>query len=107
MKIVTSRISGLIFPSRLQKNQGTLTVTSPASEKVMTPPQIHISWETLSRVGMFASNTVGAPVTHGAGVFGIQGIGVSTPRAAAVAAATVGLEGDIHIPKGMIFVIGM
>jgi hypothetical protein len=68
---------------------------------------MHISWETLSSVGMLASSTVGAPVTHGAGVAGTQGIGVSTPNAAAVAAATVGLEGDMHIPKGIIFVIGM
>jgi hypothetical protein len=37
----------------------------------------------------------------------MQGIGVSTPIAAAVAAATVGLEGDWHIPKGMMLVIGM
>jgi hypothetical protein len=37
----------------------------------------------------------------------MQGIGVSTPNAAAVAAATAGLAGDIHIPNGMMFVMGM
>jgi hypothetical protein len=37
----------------------------------------------------------------------MQGIGVNTPKAAVVAAATSGLEGDMHIPKGMILVIGM
>jgi hypothetical protein len=37
----------------------------------------------------------------------MQGIGVSTPRAAAVAAATVGLAIDVHIPKGMILTIGI
>jgi len=37
---------------------------------------------------------------------GTQGIGVSTPRAAAVAAATAGLAGDVHMPKGDTFVIG-
>ena len=73
----------------------------------MTPPQIHISCETLSSEGKFPSNTVGAPVIQGAGVAGMQGIGVSTPRAAAVAAATTGLEGDVHMPKGMILVIGI
>ena len=34
-------------------------------------------------------------------------MGVSTPSAAAVAAATVGLEGEQHIPNGMIFTMGM
>jgi hypothetical protein len=36
----------------------------------------------------------------------MQGIGVNAPMAAAVAAATVGLEGVVHIPKGMMFTIG-
>ena len=53
------------------------------------------------------SITVGAPATHGVVVAGIQGIGVSTPRAAAVAEATTGLDGVVHIPKGMILTIGM
>src|ERR1017187_9151298 len=55
---------------------------------------------------MFPNITVGAPGTQGAGVFGIHGMGVSTPRAAAVAAATVGLAGDMHMPNGMMFIIG-
>jgi hypothetical protein len=37
----------------------------------------------------------------------MQGIGVSTPIAAAVAAATIGLAGDMHMPNGMIFTSGM
>src|ERR1700733_14288304 len=68
---------------------------------------MHISCETLSSEGKFPSKTVGAPATHGAGVAGMQGMGVSTPRAAAVAAATVGLAIDVHIPKGMILTIGI
>jgi hypothetical protein len=32
-------------------------------------------------------------------------MGVSTPRAAAVAAATVGFASDLHIPNGMILTI--
>ena len=56
---------------------------------------------------MLASRTVGAPGTHGAGVFGMHGMGVSTPIAAAVAAATIGFAGDIHIAKGMMFTNGM
>src|ERR1700733_4476445 len=86
---------------------GICTVSSPASLKVMTPPQMHISCETLSSEGKFPNSTVGPPATQGAGVAGMQGIGVSTPRAAAVAAATTGFEGDIHMPKDMIFTIGM
>ena len=36
----------------------------------------------------------------------MHGMGVSTPRAAAVAAATVGFAGEMHMPNGMIFTIG-
>jgi hypothetical protein len=46
------------------------------------------------------------PGIHGAGVFGMQGIGVSTPMAAVVAAATVGLAGHEHIPKVGTLTIG-
>ena len=50
---------------------------------------------------------MGVPVIQGVVVAGIQGIGVSTPIAAAVADATIGLLGVVHIPKGMIFTIGL
>jgi hypothetical protein len=50
--------------------------------------------------------TLGLPGTHGAIVFGTQGIGVSTPSAAAVAEATVGFASDVHIPKGGMFTMG-
>ena len=39
-------------------------------------------------------------------VTGMQGCGVSTPRAAVVAAATCGLLRVVHMPKGRIFFIG-
>lgn len=51
--------------------------------------------------------TVADPGAHGAAITGIQGCGVNTPRAAAVAAATWGFDGLMHIPKGMIFTIGL
>jgi hypothetical protein len=86
---------------------GTITVNSPGSTNVITPPHMHISVEVLSSVGMSANITVGAPGTQGATVAGMQGIGVSTPIAAAVAAATIGLAGDMHIPNGMMFTRGM
>lgn len=73
---------------------------------LMTPPQLQISFELLLRVGLLAMSTVGHPGAQGAVVIGMQGMGVSTPSAAAVAAATVGLASDIHIPKGMIFFMG-
>ena len=37
----------------------------------------------------------------------MQGMGVSTPSAAAVAAATVGLAGLLHMPNGMMLTIGL
>ena len=99
----------MIIPERVSTASvyGTSTVTSPGVVKVITPPQMHINCDVLSRVGALASRTVGAPGIHGAGVFGMHGIGVRTPKAAVVAAATVGLAGDMHAPNGMIFTIGM
>ena len=73
----------------------------------ITPPQMHISFELLLRAGILAIRTVGEPAIQGAGVTGTQGIGVKTPRAAAVALITAGLAGELHMPKGMMFTIGM
>jgi hypothetical protein len=67
---------------------------------------LHISFELLLSAGMLAINTVGEPTIHGDAVAGTHGIGVKTPNAAAVAAATVGFDGDEHMPNGMMFVIG-
>lgn len=47
------------------------------------------------------------PGVQGATVTGMQGIGVSTPKAAAVAAATIGLEGELHMANGGIFTMGI
>jgi hypothetical protein len=47
------------------------------------------------------------PGVQGAVVTGMQGIGVNTPSAAAVADATVGLAIDMHIPKGGMLVMGI
>ena len=38
---------------------------------------------------------------------GVQGIGVKTPRAAAVAEATAGLAIELHIPNGAILTKGL
>jgi len=84
-----------------------MTVNSPGVTNVMTPAHMHMRVEVLSSVGMLPRRTVGAPGTHGATVIGIQGIGVSTPIAAAVAAATIGFAGDMHMANGMMFTMGM
>ena len=56
--------------------------------------------------GRFPHRTVGDPGTHGLTVTGTHGIGVSTPSAAAVAAATVGLASEVHSPNGKMLTIG-
>lgn len=38
---------------------------------------------------------------------GMQGWGVNTPKAAIVAAATCGLEGERHMANGMMFTMGL
>jgi len=60
----------------------------------------------LFKAGMLPNITVGEPGVHGAGMTGTQGIGVSTPIAAAVAEATVGFARDVHTPNGRILTIG-
>ena len=71
------------------------------------PAHVHMHVDVLFKIGCPPSRTVGEPGIHGAIVIGMQGIGVKTPSAAAVAAATIGFDGDMHIPNGMIFTIGI
>ena len=59
------------------------------------------------KVGKFWVSTWGLPGAQGATVFGIQGMGVSTPQAAEVAEATVGLASERHIPKVGMLTIGL
>src|SRR5690242_14645753 len=72
----------------------------------MTPPQAQLQTEQSSSAGMSSILVRTAPGAQGAGVFGMQGCGVSTPSATAVAAATCGLDGVMHMPKGMMLSIG-
>src|SRR5471032_919719 len=60
----------------------------------------------LLSAGMPPISTVGEPGAHGAAVAGMQGICVITPSAAAVAAATIGLAGLLHMPKVGTLTIG-
>src|SRR5579883_3668910 len=84
-----------------------LTVAWPAKETVMTPPHMHMHWQVLVSAGAPSIITVGDPGAQGAVVAGMQGCGVSTPSAAAVAAATCGFDGLMHMPKPEILAIGM
>src|SRR5437870_4664119 len=79
--------------------QATSVCTWPGKVIWITPPQLHMHLEVLFNAGIGPIITVGEPGAQGAGVTGTQGIGVSTPRAAAVAAATIGLASDWHIPN--------
>lgn len=63
----------------------------------MTPPKLHIDLLELLRAGIPPISTVGQPGTQGVAT-GVHGIGVRTPMAAAVAAATAGFAGELHIP---------
>ncbi len=54
----------------------------------MTPPHVHMHWETFVKTGWPPTVTVGDPGAHGDAVAGMHGCGVNTPNAAAVAAAT-------------------
>ncbi len=63
--------------------------------------------ELLFKAGILPIKTVGEPVIHGATRQGIQGIGVSTPKAAAVAEATVGFANDVHMANPGIFTMGI
>lgn len=81
-------------------------VVCPGLAMLIEPAQLHMHVEVLLSVGMLASITLDEPGVQGADVAGIQGIGVSTPSAAEVAAATVGLARLLHMPNGMMFSMG-
>jgi hypothetical protein len=87
--------------------QGRVTTICPASENVIVPDHMQLKVELLFSAGTFATSTVAEPGDHGAAVAGMQGCGVRLPDAEAVAAATIGLAGLWHMPKGAIFIIGM
>ena len=69
----------------------------------MDPPNAQVSLQLLFSAGFPAIRTFELPGDQGAGVTGVHGAGVFTPRAAAVAAITAGLLVELHIPNGAIF----
>jgi len=86
--------------------QATSTKTCPGKVGEITPPQAHMHLHVRSTTGAPRSSTVGTPGIH-TSVTGMHGIGVNTPNAAAVAAATSGFDGVVHMPNGMILTIGI
>jgi hypothetical protein len=74
---------------------------------VMTPAQLHIHVETEFNAGRLPIVTVGDPGVQGEDVTGIHGCGVNTPIAADVAAATWGFAKLLHIPKEVMFTMGI
>ena len=80
------------------------TITSGVVIEIC-PPKAHMHLLDASSAGMPRRSTVATPGVQGV-VTGTQGIGVSTPSAAAVAAATVGLAGERHMPNVGMFTIG-
>jgi hypothetical protein len=83
-----------------------VTYVCPALLIWIIPPHVHIRVDVLLSAGILLIKNVDAPTTHGAAVAGMQGIGVRAPMAAAVAAATVGLASELHMPKGRMLTIG-
>ncbi len=81
-------------------------MTWPGKVIEISPAHMHMSMSSSTRAGNPPTVTVGEPGAQGAAVAGMQGWGVSTPNAAAVAAATCGLAIDMHIPKVGILSIG-
>src|SRR5258708_27243668 len=84
-----------------------MVFTCPGEVMVMTPAHMHMHMEELLRAGCLPIKTVGDPGVHGAVVAGMQGMGVNTPSAAAVAEATVGFAMDMHIPNVGMLVMGI
>jgi hypothetical protein len=74
---------------------------------VITPPQAQLQVERLVKAGKTPILALIAPGFQGPKGTGIQGMGVNTPAAAEVAAATAGLAREVHIPKGAILVTGI
>lgn len=83
-----------------------MTIGAPGPVTEMAPPQVHMHFDWMVAAGVPATVTIGDGGAHGAAMTGRHGIGVSTPEAAAVADATAGFVGVVHMPKGGMFTIG-
>src|SRR3954468_20627869 len=73
---------------------------------VMTPPNEQTQVDPDTSAGLPPIMVRGAAGIQVPAIAGTHGIGVSTPSAAAVAAATVGLAMEEHMPNGGMLTIG-
>jgi hypothetical protein len=73
---------------------------------VITPPHAQLHSDPAVSAGEPPICVRIAPGFHGPAETGTHGIGVSTPSAADVAAATVGFARLVHIPNGGMFMNG-
>ncbi|BAY54565.1 response regulator receiver sensor signal transduction histidine kinase [Leptolyngbya boryana NIES-2135] len=71
------------------------------------PPNAQLQIAVFGRAGILPIFTLIAPGDQGLTIAGIQGMGVRTPKAAAVAAATAGFAIELHMANGKIFAIGI
>lgn len=71
--------------------------TGPGTRTWTTPPYAHMHIAPCASTGWPPTIVRGALGVHVPVVAGTQGMGVSTPSAAAVAAATCGFASDVHI----------
>ena len=78
----------------------------PGNPIVMRPPHVQLHIDGDVSAGMFPMSVFAAPGFQGPAGTGTHGMGVSTPSAAAVAAATVGFARLMHMPNGGMFIIG-
>jgi hypothetical protein len=79
-----------------------LAEVCPAALTVTTPLQVQLHWDESSSAPTPPIVTRAEPGDHGERT-GWHGCGVRVPIALSVAAATWGLDNDIHIPKGVTF----
>lgn len=75
------------------------TIVLPGLVMEICPPHVHIHLLLSVNAGIFITFTMALPGAQGAGMTGTHGIGVSTPIAADVAADTVGLAIERHMPN--------
>jgi hypothetical protein len=100
-------MAGGLLTGRALADQVTWTVPwLPGSEIVIRPPHMHSAVQPVWRAGWPFTITLVAPGVHGELVAGTHGAGVNTPLAAAVAAATAGLDGVEHIPNVGMLTVG-
>ena len=84
-----------------------MSISDPGSVISIVPDHMQEHFESDVNAFCPAISAPAAPGDQGAVTTGMHGIGVSTPIAAKVAAATCGFAWVLHIPKGAMLSMGM